>query len=154
MSVPRSLLLGAVSLLLSLSMLGCATTAAETALRERASKERACTADKLTVTSLGASAYRVEGCGPPETFICIAYQQGWVCTKEGGPQSAQRVARLVATFAALQTAATAAQQDRAEKSQSAAHGATSAASVLMSQPRAQDPPDVVPNPATPPTPTR
>lgn len=58
MGVPRSLLLGAVSLLLSLSMLGCATTAAETALRERASKERACTADKLTVTSLGASAYQ------------------------------------------------------------------------------------------------
>ena len=57
MSVPRTLVLGAVSLLLSLSMLGCASMAAETALRERASKERACTAGKLTITSLGASAY-------------------------------------------------------------------------------------------------
>lgn len=146
MSVPRSLVLGAVSLLLSLSMLGCATMAPETALRERASKERACTADKLTVTSLGASAYRVEGCGPPETFICLAYQQDWVCTKEGGPQSAQRVARLVATFAARQSAATAAQQERAEKAQIAAHGAASAASILLNR----DPPGYVPNPAPPP----
>jgi len=72
---------------------------AETALRERAANERSCTPDKLTVTSLGASAYRVEGCGPPETFICVAYQ-GWVCTREGGPQSAHRVLQTVDAVAA------------------------------------------------------
>ena len=68
--------------LLPLSLLACIVPTAETALLERVEKERECTADKLKVTYLGASAYRVEGCGPPQTFICVSYQ-GWVCTKEG-----------------------------------------------------------------------
>src|SRR5262249_48956582 len=68
--------------------LGCGAATAETELLERVQKERACTADKLKVTYLGASAYRVEGCGPPETFICVSYQ-GWVCTREGAGQSSR-----------------------------------------------------------------
>jgi hypothetical protein len=51
--------------LLPVSLLGCIAPTAETELLERVQKERACTADKLKVTYLGASAYRVEGCGPP-----------------------------------------------------------------------------------------
>lgn len=84
----------AFAALLAVSLLGCAAATAEGALRERAAKERACSPDRLSVTSLGASAYKVEGCGAPETFICIEYH-GWVCTKEGGPQSAERVRHLV-----------------------------------------------------------
>jgi hypothetical protein len=85
--------------LLPIALLGCITPTAESELLERVQKERACTADKLKVTYLGASAYRVEGCGPPETFICISYQ-GWVCTKEGGAQSSKRVLETVTTLAA------------------------------------------------------
>lgn len=100
MQLPRALVLGrSVFLLLPLVGAGCVAVGAETALRERAVNERSCTPDKLTVTSLGASAYRVEGCGPPETFICVAYQ-GWVCTREGGPQSAQRVLQTVGAVVA------------------------------------------------------
>ena len=77
--VPR--LHGAAACLLSLAMSGCIAPTAEAALLERVEKERACAADKLTVTSLGTSA--VEGCGAPGTFICVSYE-GWVCTKEGG----------------------------------------------------------------------
>jgi len=80
-------------------MLGCVAPTAETELLERAKNERACTADKLKVTYLGASAYRVEGCGPPETFICISYQ-GWVCTRESAGQSSGRVLESVAPRAA------------------------------------------------------
>src|SRR5262249_36554931 len=81
--------------LLPASMLGCVAPTAETELLERVQNERACTADKLKVTYLGASAYRVEGCGPPETFICISYQ-GWVCTREGAGQPPGRVRETVA----------------------------------------------------------
>lgn len=92
--VRRKPALAVLAALLPLSLLGCAATTAEGALRDRVAKERACPSDRLSVTSLGASAYRVEGCGAPETFICIEYG-GWVCTKEGGPQSAERVRKLV-----------------------------------------------------------
>ena len=85
--------------LLPVSMLGCVAPTAEAELLERVQKERACTADKLKVTYLGASAYRVEGCGPPETFICVSYQ-GWVCTREGAGQSSRRVLGIVTTLAA------------------------------------------------------
>ena len=55
---------------------------------------------RLSVTSLGASAYRVEGCGAPETFICIEYG-GWVCTKTEDPSppsaSGSSSTRLVAS---------------------------------------------------------
>jgi hypothetical protein len=44
-----------------------------------------------------------EGCGPPETFICVSYQ-GWVCTKEGAGQSSRRVLGMVATLAARSAA--------------------------------------------------
>ena len=89
--------------LLLVSMLGCVAPTAETELLERVQKERACTADKLKVTYLGASAYRVEGCGPPETFICVSYQ-GWVCTREGAGQSSRHVLGMVATLAARSAA--------------------------------------------------
>lgn len=89
--------------LLLVSMLGCVAPTAESELLERVQKERACTADKLKVTYLGASAYRVEGCGPPETFICVSYQ-GWVCTREGAGQSSRRVLGMVATLAARSAA--------------------------------------------------
>ena len=92
MRLPRPIELGLGCFVLAVS--GCVTATGESALLERASKERACPADRLKVTYLGASAYRVEGCGPPETFICVSYQ-GWVCTKEGGPESAERVRQLV-----------------------------------------------------------
>ena len=86
--------------LLPVSVLGCITpTMAETELLERVEHERACTADKLKVTYLGASAYRVEGCGPPQTFICVSYQ-GWVCTKEGPGESARRVLETVTALSA------------------------------------------------------
>ena len=93
--VRRKRALAVLAALLPLSLLGCAATTAEGALRDRVAKERACPSDKLSVTSLGASAYRVEGCGAPETFICLEYYQRWVCTKEGGPQSVERVRTLV-----------------------------------------------------------
>ena len=51
------------------------------------------------MTNLGASAYRVEGCGPPETFICVSYQD-WVCTKEGGPQSTRRILQTLTALRA------------------------------------------------------
>ena len=85
--------------LLPVSMLGCVAPTAEAELLERVQKERSCTTDKPKVTYLGASAYRVEGCGPPETFICVSYQ-GWVCTREGAPQSSRRVLQMVTTLAA------------------------------------------------------
>ena len=88
---------------LFLGLSGCVAGTAESALLERASNERSCTADQLRVISLGASAYRVEGCGPPETFVCVSYQ-GWVYTKEGGPQSSLRVLRAVAALAARRVA--------------------------------------------------
>jgi len=79
-------------------VLGCVTPTAEAELLERVHNERACTVDKLKVTYLGASAHRVEGCGPPETFICISYQ-AWVCTRESAGQSSRRVLESVAVLA-------------------------------------------------------
>lgn len=81
-----------------LALAGCVAGTAESALLERAGNERSCPPDKLKVTSLGASAYRVEGCGPPETFVCVSYQ-GWVCTKEGGPQSSRQVIQTIGALA-------------------------------------------------------
>ncbi|HSP18414.1 MAG TPA: hypothetical protein VLQ79_02800 [Myxococcaceae bacterium] len=89
----------ALPLIVAASLAGCIIGTAESALRARVGKERTCPPDKLTVTSLGASAYRVEGCGPPETFVCVSYQ-GWVCTKEGGPSSATTVLQTVGALSA------------------------------------------------------
>ncbi len=74
--VRRKPALAVLAALLPLSLLGCAATSAEGALRDRVARKRACPSDRLSVTSLGASAYRVEGCGAPETFICIEYGAG------------------------------------------------------------------------------
>ena len=113
MRLPRSLWLPRVGAwLLPVLLFGCVAPTAERALLERAGKERSCGADKLTVTYLGASAYRVEGCGPPETFICVSVSyQDWVCTKEGGTSS-RRVLGTVTALAARR--ASEARQDVAQ----------------------------------------
>jgi|GEM_PF-2868937 len=124
--------------LLAASLAACITPTAESALRSRAAKERACPLDKLTVTSLGASAYRVEGCGPTETFVCVSYQ-GWVCTREGGPHSATTVLQAVGAMAAQQ-AEDQRQQDWAQQQ-----------AVQQEPLQPIQPPLVIPPPSPPPT---
>jgi hypothetical protein len=54
-------------------------------VRQRASLERHCPEDSIQVTALPGSAYRADGCGRSETFVCIVDKGSTqACTKEPG----------------------------------------------------------------------
>ena len=59
---------------------GCAMFGPQTALKQQMAALHGCPEDQVTITSLGGSRYRVDGCGSSETFVC-GQTDGWVCNR-------------------------------------------------------------------------
>jgi hypothetical protein len=69
---------------LALCLISCITPA--DVVRQRASLERGCPENQVTVTDLPGGAFRADGCGKSEVFVCLV-QNGstQTCTKEQAP---------------------------------------------------------------------
>ena len=55
---------------LSLILVWCACVGPSDVVRARAAEERHCSPDAITVHPLPGGAFRTEGCGRTETFVC------------------------------------------------------------------------------------
>ncbi len=77
----KAMLLGALPVLALLALAGCAMFGPETVLKQQLHAVNGCPEDQMKVSSLGASRYKVEGCGAAETYVCGQQNEGWSCNK-------------------------------------------------------------------------